>query len=243
MSTQMLEAQTTQLHQVTGIALTTPHRLLLSCGFLSSLLYLAMNLLIPLQWDGYSMASQAISELSAIDAPTRAAWVPLGLLYTLLVAAFGWGVWRTAGSDRSLRLLGAVLIAYGLFGLGWPPMHQRAVLAAGGGTLTDTLHIAWTVGTVVFMTLAIGFGAAACGIRFRVYSLATLLIMVTFGIMTGLDAPKLEANLPTPWLGVWERISVGASMLWVAVLAIRLLRPVGVSRQVPIARATTYPLP
>ena len=106
----------------------TRHRLLLSCGLLSSLLYLAMNLLIPLQWDGYSMASQAISELSAIDAPTRAAWVPLGLLYTLLVAAFGWGVWRTAGSNQPLRLLGTVLIARdGLFGLGWPPMHQRAV--------------------------------------------------------------------------------------------------------------------
>ena len=100
------------------------------------------------------------------------------------------------------------------------------------------MHIVWTVATVVFMTLAIGFGAVVSGRRFRVYSLATLLIMVTFGIMTGLDAPKLEADLPTPWLGVWERISVGASMLWMAVLAITLLRVVRVSSQVPIARAT-----
>jgi hypothetical protein len=39
-----------------------------------------------------------------------------------------------------------------------------------------------------------------------------------------LDQPKLEANLPTPWMGLWERIDIFATMLWIAVLAIALLR-------------------
>jgi hypothetical protein len=56
----------------------------------------------------------------------------------------------------------------------------------------------------------------------------TLIVLVAFGVLTGLDAPKLQANLPTPWVGVWERISVAADMLWVAVLAITLMRrPLG----------------
>jgi hypothetical protein len=39
-----------------------------------------------------------------------------------------------------------------------------------------------------------------------------------------LDQPQLEANLPTPWMGLWERIDIFATMLWIAVLAIVLLR-------------------
>jgi hypothetical protein len=74
------------------------------------------------------------------------------------------------------------------------------------------------------MPLAIAFGAAAFGKRFRVYSIASLVILVTFGALTFWVAPRVAANLPTPWLGVWERVNVGVFLLWVVALAIRLLR-------------------
>jgi hypothetical protein len=65
---------------------------LLICGILSSLLYVAMNVFVPMLDPAYRSASQSVSELSAIGAPTRSVWVPLGIVYTLLVTAFGWGV-------------------------------------------------------------------------------------------------------------------------------------------------------
>jgi hypothetical protein len=37
----------------------------------------------------------------------------------------------------------------------------------------------------------------------------------------------MEANQPTPWMGTEERINIYATMLWVAVLAIGLLRAQG----------------
>jgi len=197
---------------------------LLLCGLVSSLLYGAMNVFIPMLWDSYSSFSQTISELSAIDAPTRPVWFPLGILYTLLVAAFGVGVWQSAFRSRPLRVLGGLLVAYGLIGLGWLPMHQRAVLAAGGATVTDTMHIVWSVITVVLMLFEIGFGAAALGKRFRVYSIVTVVLLGVFGTLTFIGAPGVSANLPTPWLGVWERINVLGFMLWVAVLSVSLLQ-------------------
>jgi len=200
-------------------------RLLLVAGALSSLLYVAMNVLIAMQWESYSSAAQAVSELSAVGAPTRALWVSWGLLYTLLVCAFGYGVWACAGPNRRLRIAGALILAYGAVGLAWPlaPMHLRG---ADFGP-SDAWHIALSAVTVVLMLLAMGFAAGALGERFRRYSLVTIAIVLSFGALSGLDGPKIAANLPTPWLGVWERIAIGAFLLWVVVLALALVRRIG----------------
>jgi hypothetical protein len=209
----------------TGATMSNPSRkALLLSGLASSLLYAAMTAFIPLLWDGYRSFSQTISELSAVDAPTRSVWVPLGLAYTVLVTLFGLGVWACGDRNRSLRVVAALLIFNGVFGLGWLPMHQRVVLAAGGATMTDTMHVAWGAVTSMLLLSEIGFGAAAFGRRFRFYSIATMAILFIFGALTFWDAPRVAANLPTPWLGVWERINVLGYMVWQAVLSMTLLR-------------------
>lgn len=50
------------------------------------------------------------------------------------------------------------------------------------------------------------------------------MLLVGGGILADLDAPRIEANLPTPWAGVTERVNIVAYMLWVVVPAIALLR-------------------
>ena len=52
----------------------------------------------------------------------------------------------------------------------------------------------------------------------------TILILFVFGALTGVESPRLEANLPTPWIGLWERITIYGFLLWVAVLALAILR-------------------
>ena len=191
-------------------------------GIVSSLLYVAMTAGIALQWKDYSSASQTISELSAIGAPTRSVSVAFAALYTLLVTGFGWVVWQSAGRGRALRVAGGAIVVYGGLGLLWPfaPMHLRETLAAGGGTLSDTLHLVLAGMTVMLMLLAMAAAAVAFGARFRLYSIASLAILGVFGALTFLDAPGIAANLPTPWIGVWERVNVGVFLLWIVVLAI-----------------------
>jgi hypothetical protein len=213
---------------------------LLICGIVSSLLYGAM--IGAIRFEGYSRISQVPSELTAIGAPTRPLWMLLGAVYTVLVAAFGWGVWKTAGRSRALRLVGGLMLAYGSLGLLWPfaSMHQRDVLAAGGGTLSDTMHVALGGVTVLLMFLAITVGATTFGKRFRLYSVASIVVLVAFGALTFWDAPRLQANLPTPWVGLWERINISVFLLWVVVLATVLLRGgSGRSRQPGAMRWTT----
>jgi hypothetical protein len=121
-------------------------------------------------------------------------------------------------------VLGGLLMTHALFGWIWPPMHQREVLAAGGGTLTDTLHIAWAAVTGLFFLFETTLGTAILGSRFRLYSIATMVIGLACGAMTGTYAAGIQANLPTPGAGAWERVGVIAYMFWIAVLAIALLR-------------------
>jgi hypothetical protein len=174
--------------------------------------------------------------LSAIGAPTRTLWIRLGAVYGVLMIAFGWIVRASAPPNRALRRVGALLMAQTAFGQFWPPMHQRAVLAAGGGTLTDTLHLLWAAVTGILFMLIVGFGAAALGKRFRLYSIATMVIVLACGAVTGTYASDVQADLPTPWVGVWERISIATFMAWIVVLAIALLRaPRGAARSVQAA--------
>jgi hypothetical protein len=145
--------------------------------------------------------------------------------YILLVIAFGLGVRMSAGPRRGLRIAGGLMIAIAVVDMLAPfaPMHQRAVLAAGGGTLTDTLHIVVGSLDVLLTLLIIGFGASAFGRGFRLYSIATIVLLLVFGALTGMAAPRLAANQPTPWLGLWERINIFGYMAWTVALAVGML--------------------
>ncbi|MFZ5524326.1 MAG: DUF998 domain-containing protein [Pseudomonadota bacterium] len=194
-------------------------KVLLVCGIMSSLLYAAMNVFFPMLYEDYSSVSQTVSELAVISGPL---WAGLGAAYSLFLSAFGCGVWMSARRNRPLRIAGGLMVAYSVISFTWPlaPMDPRGAEL----TLTGTMHIVLAMVAVLSMALAIGFGAAAFGKRSRLYSIATLVILFAFGVLTGLDGPRVAANLPTPWVGVWERINIGVFLLWVVVLAVALLR-------------------
>jgi Protein of unknown function (DUF998) len=142
------------------------------------------------------------------------------------VIPFGLGVRKSAGRKRALRVTGALLVGLGASDLPAPlfPMHRREALARGERSRTDTLHIIVTSLNSLLILLAIGFGSTAIGKRFRLYSIATILVLVVTGGLTATQASRVEANLPTPWAGATERISIGGYLLWQVVLAIALLR-------------------
>ena len=207
------------------------HRALLACGAVSSAWYVLINAVVPFFYEGYNAAALTVSELSAIGSPTRILWVLLVLPYPLLFAAFGWGLVMTADSHRKLKVAGMLIVAYGILNLFWPPMHRREVIAAGGGTLTDTMHIAWAMVTLAFMLLMMGFAAGAAGWRFRRYTFFTFGVFLVFGFLSGIESPHIEMGVPTPYLGLWERINIGSFMCWTAVLSALLMRRVSLSER------------
>ena len=198
---------------------------LLLCGLLSSLLYVATDLLAGVMWEGYSFTDQAISELSAIGAPTRSLVVPLLLVYNALVVAFGLAVWGT-DRNRALRFTGGLLIGMGALGFVWTAFPIQ--LPPATPTWTDTVHSILAGVNVLLFLLAMGFGALAFGRRFRFYSFGTVLTLLVFGaasfLMAGGQIAGQGLMEPPPWFGLIERVDAYACMLWVAVLGVVLGR-------------------
>jgi hypothetical protein len=74
------------------------------------------------------------------------------------------------------------------------------------------------------MLTVMGLAAAALGKRFRFYTIATVVLWLVFGTLTFLDSPEVASGDPTPWIGVWERINIGAYMFWLVLFALVLLQ-------------------
>jgi hypothetical membrane protein len=198
-------------------------RAFLISGVLSSMLYVATDIIGGLSYPGYSFTSQVVSELMATGSPSERIVDPLFLLSGVFALAFGIGVFLHDPRNRPLRITGAILVAYAVIGQTGPTlfeMNQRG----SNTSLGDAAHIAVTVVIVFLLLLAMGIGAHALGRRFRTYSFATLLTVIVFGALTSASAARLAVGQPTPGMGTFERINIYAAMLWIAVLGIALLR-------------------
>jgi hypothetical protein len=161
---------------------------LLACGVLSSLLYATIDVLAGTRWQSDSWVSQEFSRLSAVGAPSRPVILMLSPLYTLLVVAFGIGVWQAAGEKRGQRIVGGGLVVYGLVSVVWPQFFPED-LSRPASAFTNTMHIVLTIVTVCSWVVILGFAAASFGKRFRLYSIGTLLTVIVFGILTGRKLP------------------------------------------------------
>jgi len=201
---------------------------LLACGVLYGVTYVAGNDLIAAAMTrGYTRMDQAVSELSAVGAAARPFLIGMNAIWMPAMVAFGVGVWRAARGNHWLRVAGALLMAFGVTSLMWLPfpMTARQDVVAGAAMATNDIgHIGMTALTGVFVLAEIGSSAAGLGRGFRVYCAATVAVILLFGALTGTQAPHVAQRLPTPLMGFYERVNIGAWLLWMAVLAAVLWR-------------------
>jgi hypothetical protein len=103
-------------------------------------------------------------------------------------------------------------------------MHQREVLAAGGGTASDTAHLALgAVNSMLFLTAMVA-GIVAFRGRIRFFTIAALIAVTVAGVVTFALSPGVADNGSTPGLGIAERVAVLGSMIWIGAVAVHLMR-------------------
>jgi hypothetical protein len=211
------------------VAHPTLQRILLLSGVVSSIWYVATDVIGTRRYPGYSWLDQDFSELTAQGSPVRPLMIALNELpYNLLVLAFAAGIWASTGvSRRAARIAAGGLVGYAAFGFvagTITPMATRETMASGEDTPRNALHVPLTI--VMSLALITGMIAAASllGKRFRNYTFATIAVLIAFGLLTSLQLPQMKGNNPTPLMGLAERVDIYATMVWMATLAIGLLR-------------------
>ena len=119
-------------------------------------------------------------------------------------------------------MVGGALVVFAGKAL-WAVPFASMNIRGAARSLTDTLHLVDGATAGLLLVIAIGFAAASFGMRFRLYSIATVLVVLAFAAWAGMDGPRIAADLATPWVGIKERISVYAYQLWLIVLALTLM--------------------
>jgi len=139
---------------------------------------------------------------------------------------FAVGVSASARGRRG-RVAGSLLLGYAAFSAAGGLlffMDQRQVLEAGEGARARDARTGDPRPVSLFLVGAMAFAATLVGRWFRYDTYATIVILVVCGLLTSLYIPRFDIGEPTPWVGITERINIYATMLWMAVLAIGLLR-------------------
>lgn len=212
---------------VSPSARSTVARVLVACGALYAMSYVIANDVIAAsRFRGYNRIDQAVSELSAKGAASRPFLVAMLPIWTALMIAFGIGVSMSANRKRFLRITGGVIVAHGVVAITWLwfPMTSRQDMIRAGTASNDTGHLVLTTLTIVFILAELGCAAVAFGRWFRAYSAITAATVLVFGALVGPLAARIPDGKPTPWMGLYERVSIGGWLLWMTVLAVMLLR-------------------
>jgi hypothetical membrane protein len=205
------------------------NKVLLKAGVAAVVVYAVGDVLSGLLYDGYSHTDQAISELSAFGSPVRPLMVTAILTHGVLLLAFGLGVLRAACRKR-VWWIGALLIAIGVLGL---PTHTVWAMSSRDMEtgFNDTIHIGLSAVFSLFVVAAMVLSAAAYRGWFRLYSLATIVVVAGFGMASAVAMGGIEQN-DTPGAGGFERINAYAYFAWLIVLAATVMR-----RELPAKRS------
>jgi hypothetical membrane protein len=198
-------------------------KILLICGILSPALYAIADWVAGTRLEGYSFRDQTISELGAIGSPSQPLFSALLMVVYGLMVAFGIGIRKAAGQNRRLRIVGALFIAVAVMAL---TVGQLAAMRTRGSEqgFAGAMHLAEGLAAMLMIFSGMGIAASTLGKGFRRYTIATIVVSLAFAAWSLAEAPRIEQGLPTPWVGVKERIFWYGYQSWYAVLALRLLR-------------------
>lgn len=189
-------------------------------GILSLLSYAAAVVFSPLAYPGYDWMRQAVSDLSAANAPSLVLWNQLSALYNTceVVCATVVCIGIQGQKNRLLRI-GVRLFA----GMEWISAigYRMFPLSDSGyaGAAQDVLHMVVTAAVVLLSIVSLGMILAA-GVKDRAYRSYGVCAGITLGMMlVGALGMKI---VPARYFGVVERFSVFAATGFNAALGLHL---------------------
>lgn len=185
-------------------------------GIVSLLSYTAAVIFSPIAYPGYNWMAQAVSDLSASNAPSKLLWAQLASLYGVcgMVSIMMVCVFIQGRLNKTLRL-GIYLFA----GMNWVSSIGYSMFPlsdkGNAGTFQDTMHIVVTALVVLLsiLSLAVIMFGGYRDKRYRsIAAWATVSLSLMFMGAIGVGV------VPADYFGIPERFSVFAATGFNAVL-------------------------
>ena len=195
------------------------------CGLLGIVALLSYTVAVvfsPLDYPGYNWMAQAVSDLSASNAPSLGLWNQLSSLYnicTLICAMMVCAGIQGKGSRllRSGIYLFTAMEWISAVGFSMFPLSDSGY----AGTFQDKMHILSTI-LVVLLSIVSLVMLIIAGVKRKEYRSFGVFAGIALGMML---VGALGMNIvPEEYFGVVERFSVFAAVGYNAVLGIELFR-------------------
>ena len=191
-------------------------------GVLSFLSYAAAVVFAPLDYPGYDWMAQAVSDLSAADAPSLALWNRLSAVYNACEVVCA-AVVCIGMQGRKTKLLRSGIYLFAVMEWISAIGYRMFPLSSSGyaGTFQDVMHMAVTAAVVLLSIVSLAVVIAA-GVKDRGCRSYGVCAAIALGMMlVGAAGMKL---VPAAYFGVVERFSVFAATGFNAALGIHLYR-------------------
>ena len=189
-------------------------------GIVSFLLYTAAVVFAPLAYPGYNWMAQAVSDLSAANAPSLALWNRLSAFYNVCEVVCVTVVCIGIRGRRTKRLcagiyLFAVMEWISAIGYRMFPLSDSGY----AGAFQDVMHMVVTAVVVLLSIVSLSVIIAA-GVKDRGCRSYGICAAAALGMMlVGAVGMKL---VPAAYFGVVERFSVFAATGFIAALGLHL---------------------
>jgi len=191
------------------------------CGVIGPITFTIVVIALGLLQPAYNHVTQYVSELGAMGAPNAiimnvAGFFLLGMLIVAFAFGLHFGVNEGKGSRTGpvfLAVSGAGFVAVGLF-----PCDPGCMNVSFSGLMhVVSARITWIGLILALLFIAQRFKSDPEWKGYRLYTLATALIVLIVAVM--LDFIGIEG-----WMGALQRVFLGVRLLWLEIVAIKLLR-------------------
>lgn len=191
-------------------------------GIVSFLSYTAAVVFSPLDYPGYNWMAQAVSDLSAANAPSLRLWNQLSSLYNISILICAMMVCAGIQGKGSRLLRSGIYLFTAMEWISAAGFSMFPLSDSGyAGTFQDKMHILSTI-LVVLLSIVSLVILIIAGVKRKEYRSFGVFAGIALGMML---VGALGMNIvPEEYFGVVERFSVFAAVGYNAVLGIELFR-------------------
>ena len=195
------------------------------CGLLEIVALLSYTVAVvfsPLDYPGYNWMAQAVSDLSAANAPSLRLWNQLSSLYNISILICAMMVCAGIQGKGSRLLRSGIYLFTAMEWISAAGFSMFPLSDSGyAGTFQDKMHILSTI-LVVLLSIVSLVILIIAGVKRKEYR--------SFGVFAGIALGRMFVGalgmniVPEEYFGVVERFSVFAAVGYNAVLGIELFR-------------------